>query len=372
MRAILIVLLCLLGRVPAWATDCRDFGPVTVAVIGGGNVFRWQTRPDGVDFVDKGVWRFPCAKLDSSISESTVTITAFRFDRSKFEFVLVDPRTESEKIDKTLSKGGMFVTSTKQFYRFGSNIATIGRIGKDAAKYSLLAPAGWWLNVDPVEPDGFLKIDGEEISTTFAKNQSAVVCLHDETLGHGDHDNVIAVWYYYNKGRYSYSNWTTRETAGASKKERLQKCKNVFQTTPRIVESRKDREELLNDKILSFSDGIQCLAKEDHTQAGIYDHINRQNADLPSKRQRVVLAADSRIGQQRRYYVVYFHTELSFYQIQAILLSDAFYGDAKPEWAVNLAGGERAGLLARGGKVPIEYGNVESDLPSILAVRRIP
>src|SRR5262249_16910943 len=146
--------------------------------------------------------------------------------------------------------------------------------------------------------------------------------------------NTIVVFSYYNKGRYAYSNWTDR------RKERLGLCKNVFQTGPRVVEREQDRTELLADHVVASDSTIQCLANEDK-RAGI---CARAAAD-PTKaagQQRIILAADDRpdqgLSEQRRYYVIYFHGELPFYQIQSILLSEKFYGDARPEWAVNLAG----------------------------------
>jgi hypothetical protein len=138
-----------------------------------------------------------------------------------------------------------------------------------------------------------------------------------------------------------------------------------------VIEREKDRPELFEEPALSNDSAIQCLKQEDKN-AGICARI----AVDPTKaagQQRVILAADDRPSQgpseRRRYYLLYFHGELPFYQIQSILLSDKFYEGAQPEWAINLAGGDRAGISIRVGRSYLQYGNLESDLPSLLSVR---
>jgi hypothetical protein len=132
---------------------------------------------------------------------------------------------------------------------------------------------------------------------------------------------------------------------------------------------------LLSEVSLVGNDSIECLADE-HKQAGICARPTSNPARAIGL-QRVLLAADNRpeqpaVSDRRRYYVIFFHNRLPFYQIQSILLSDKFYGDAKPEWAVNLAGGERAGISVRVNNNYVEYGNLEADLPSLMYVRRRP
>jgi hypothetical protein len=319
---------------------------------------------DGVQLVRNEAWKFPCANNTLGFVVPEIHLTAYRFDRRRFEFVLLDPAVEFGKIDtKNIDVGGTFLNSKKQFVRLGQNIGTIAELSATAGKFALLAPAGWWQDVDSTQSEGYLKINGKVLNRVFAANQSAILCLNDQmlpaNLGH-----TIVVFFYYNKGRYIYAKWDE------TKKERLAKCLNVFQTGPRIVEREKDREELLEEPALS-DDTITCLAKEDK-RAGIC----ARHATDPTKaagNQRVVVAADDRPGlnasERRRYYVIYFHGEIPFYQIQSILLSQKFYGDGKPEWAVNLAGGNRSGLSVRIDQGYEQYGNMESDLPSLLLVR---
>jgi hypothetical protein len=321
---------------------------------------RWTNVMEGVQAIRNELWRFPCANSVAGYNVPEVRLSAYRFDRKSFEFVLVDPAAEFDKLDtKKVDLGGTFLNSRKQFVRLGQNIGTIAEFSATAGKFALLAPAGWWQDVDPTQPEGYLKINGKVVSPVFAKNQSAIVCLDDRTLpesatlGH-----TIVTFFYYTKGKYAYANWD------GNRKERLTKCANVFQTGPRLVERERDREELVKESVLS-DDMITCLKKEDK-RAGV----------CPTKvigSQRVILAADDRpsmsVSDRRRYYLIYFHGELPLYQIQSVLLADKFYGDGKPEWAVNLAGGNRSGLSVRIEKQYVQYGNLESDLPSLLLIR---
>jgi hypothetical protein len=283
-----------------------------------------------------------------------------------FAFGLIDPATEIQKIDKKLDAGGAFLNRNNQYVRFGQNIATMAELAALPQDLSLIAPAGWGQDADPKQPDGYLKIRGKVLNPIFSREQSAVVCLDDQSLpedpelGPLGHPNTV--FFYYNRGKYSYVNWNGR------RKERLRECKDAFQTGPRIIERAKDRNELLQEPALSEEPTIQCLIQEDKN-AGIC-----ANSSKTSGQQRVVLAADDRaspaLADRRRYYVIYFHGPVPFYQIQSILLSEKFYHDAKPEWAVNLAGGNRSGLSVRVGKTYVQYGNLDSDLPSLLTVRR--
>jgi hypothetical protein len=321
---------------------------------------------DGVQLVRNEAWKFPCAKSTLGFVVPEIRLTAFRFDRKKFEFLLLDPASELAKIDtKKIDVGGAFLNGKKQFVRLGQNIGTIAEFSATVGKFALIVPAGWWQDVDSTQPEGYLKINGKVLNRVFAANQSAIVCLDDKTLPESENlGHTIVVFFYYNKGRYTYAKWDE------TRKERLTKCLNVFQTGPRIIEREKDRAELLEEPALS-DDTITCLAKEDN-RAGIC----ARHASDPTKaagNQRVVLAADDRpslsASERRRYYVIYFHGEIPFYQIQSILLSQKFYGDGKPEWAVNLAGGNRSGLSVRIDRGYEQYGNIESDLPSLMLIR---
>jgi hypothetical protein len=322
---------------------------------------RWINVMEGVQTVSNELWKFPCVNSTVGYTVEEARLSAYRFDRKHFEFVLVDPAAELKKLDKQkVDLGDTFISGRKQFVRLGQNIGTVAEFSTTAGKFALVAPAGWWQNVDATQPDGYLKINGEVISQVFAKNQSAILCLDDQTLpesamlGH-----TIVVFFYYNKGKYAYANWDE------TKKQRLTKCRNVLQTGPRIIERETDREGLFKEPALS-EDMHTCLRKEDK-RAGICP------PKATTGSQRVILAADNRPGigssERRRYYIIFFHGELPLYQIQSILLSDKFYGDGKPEWAVNLAGGNRSGLSVRIEKQYMQYGNVESDLPSLLLVR---
>ena len=327
---------------------------------------RWKNVMEGVQFVDKESWRFPCVNKTLGFVVPETRLTAYRFDRKKFEFVLLNPAAEVGKINtKKIDLGGTFLNSRKQFVRLGQNIGTIAEFSAVSGKFALLVPAGWWQDVDPKQPEGYLKIDGTVLSKVFSPAQSAILCLDDQTLpGSAELGHTIIVFFYYNIGRNAYAKWDE------DKRQRFTKCGNVFQTGPRIVERERDREELLRDPGLT-DDTITCLGREDK-RAGI---CARASSD-PTKaigNQRVVLAADDRpslgASERRRYYVIYFHNELPFYQIQSILLSDAFYRDGRPEWAVNLAGGNRSGISVRIDKSYEQYGNIELDLPSLLLVK---
>lgn len=358
-RSLVIFIVMLLGSMSAFA--CAE-------LTKSGD--RWGRVVDGVQSINNEVWRFPCAAKQLGFVVPEARLTAYRFERKNFEFVLLDPATEVKNIDrKKYDLGGAFLNRKKQFVRFGQNIGTIAEFSTTTGDFSLNVPAGWWQDTDSKLPDGYLKINGKVLNEIFAKNQSAVICLNDQSLSTSSTlGNTIAVWFYYNKGRYAYSNWSDR------RKERLRECRNVFQTGPRVLEREQDRTELLAEPAFSSDSTIQCLANE-AKHAGI---CGRAAAD-PTRaagQQRIILAADDRpdqgLSERRRYYIVYFHGELPFYQIQSILLSDKFYGDAGPEWAVNLGGGDRAGISIRVGNTYLQYGNLESDLPSLLSIRRRP
>jgi hypothetical protein len=330
---------------------------------------RWRQAVAGVEFVDNEAWSFPCAGKQRGFVTSEVRLTAYRFERRLFEFILVDPGEELKNIPPKFNIGGAFLDRRKQFIRFGQNIVTMGTFLPVKGDFSLYVAAGWWQDFDSTQSDGYLKINGNILNDIFARSQSAIICLDDRSLSTSSViGNTIAVLFYYNKGRYAYSNWSDR------RKERLRECRNVFQTGPRIVERQQDQAELLSEPAFLTDPSIQCLANEDKN-AGICARASTDTSAAAGK-QRVVLAADDRpgeeISQRRRYYIIYFHSELPFYQIQSILLSEAFYEDARPEWAVNLAGGDRAGIFVRYGANYRQYGNLESDLPSLLSVRRRP
>src|SRR4051794_26251434 len=83
---------------------------------------RWKQAAAGVEFVDKELWNFPCAPSKPGYTVPKARLTAFRFDRKQFEFILLDPRAELNKIDrKRYDLGGVFLNKSKQFMQLGQN-----------------------------------------------------------------------------------------------------------------------------------------------------------------------------------------------------------------------------------------------------------
>ncbi len=298
----------------------------------------WRPGIAGLEYLDRATFSCPQA-----------TITAIRFDSQRFGFALFDTHEEKRRIDQKLNRGGVFLDAKRQILRFGSNIATFANLGREADAVVAVTPASWWLDTEPVEVDGYLKIRNIEKNEVFG-TQTALICL-----GEDGGRSSATLFYFQRKGVFSNSNWPE------DKRRKFNACEHVFQSGPRIVEVAEERERLLVDGENAKNDRINCL-KNEHAQAGFCKVRNPAVA----ARQRIVLIAD----KKDRYYLVYFHEDLFFYDIQRILLSGSFYGDSTPVWAVNLAGGERAGMFVKFGTVRLEYGNLEADLPSVLAIRK--
>ena len=328
--SIIIISLSLVIPKAAKTADCAQ---------GGAFDSSWRRAVDGFEYIDRSI--FSCPKA---------TITAVRFDRRFFELGLLDAIEEQRFVNPKLNKGGVFLNARRQFVRFGANIATVSNVGRESGKLLAIVPASWWLDTDPIEADGYLKIRNKIKSDVFG-SQNTLICLNE---GVTPGDDVILL-YYQRKGVFAISNWPK------AKRERLDGgCTHVFQTEPRIVET-PFRQDVLSDPANSGNPRIMCL-KDQPPKVGICRPANPSAPGL----QRVVLLLDLK----GRFYLIYFHDEIPFFDIQTILLSKNFYLDTSPDWAVNLAGGERAGIFVEVGNTRFEYGNLESDLPSLLVVRR--
>jgi hypothetical protein len=207
----------------------------------------------------------------------------------------------------------------------------------------IVVNAGWSAS-EASEPLGFLKIDGRLVSDYATLDAlSALFCVDDTTSPakeHYSHQTPVVFYYWVPGAKVCGCDGKTWDPQPIN--ERLLQCENVVQVGPRVVETGFDK---------------TCPLK-----TGISPRSLKRG---PSRRTILVVAPKE---GKRKTYVLVTSNPAQLYDLQQGLLAGRLDKN-EAYWAVALSGGASSGMLVRDSGKILEFGELDSELSSVLFVR---
>ncbi len=226
-----------------------------------------------------------------------------------------------------------------------------------------LAPGGFPASERKPINLGFLKTDGVTLSQVLNDGPSAILCLDSPKYMNKGYQFQLPVFYRPDEG---------------SQQELLSKCRDAVQVGLRILEDPNSRAKE-NSTLLTYK---RSKKNGDLDPQQVYLGIPAKFASRSTPYFRTVFALDEPGRDDpdeksrevaRNAYIIVTETPVTLWEVQNLLTSPAFYANDQyaPYWAVNLVGGDYAGLVlkpAGSDAKPIGIGNTVITQASILAV----
>lgn len=322
-----------------------------------GNHVKWQVV-DGRDHFETALaqtWILPQGSRTEKFQFS-----AIRFDLGYFQLKLIgvsdfvkrNPKQIAGPQNANSSLSSLFELGLKAIYDakpFGDIVA--------------LAPAGFPASERKPINLGLLKTDDITLSQLLNDGPSAVLCLDSPK--------------YMNKG-YQFQLPVFYRPDESSQQELISKCRDAVQVGPRILEDPNSLAKA-NSTLLTYK---RTKKNGDLDPQPVYLGIQAKFASRSTPYFRTVFALDEPGRDDpdeksrkvaRNAYIIVTETPVTLWELQNLLTSPAFYANDQyaPYWAVNLVGGDYAGLVLKlpgGDAKPLGIGNTVITQASILAV----
>ena len=189
-----------------------------------------------------------------------------------------------------------------------------------------------------------MRIDGKPYADFEDKESlSAILCLHSPVPRYNDYDYQVPIFY---------------KTDQQWQVDKANECRDAVQVGPRIIEDPSKRQE---------PRGIQSIEQNIRPSIRVIFAIDNPLRSFPSKS-----AVNNKLRENARdAFIIVTENDVHLWDVQEMLLSPDFYGeDAKPAWAINMAGGAPSGLVVADprGKDPTRIGNSSGIIGSALVV----
>jgi hypothetical protein len=305
------------------------------------NTVKWESKEEGFAVAAKQTWHLPPGGKTSRFGFSAV-----RFHLGYFELRLLgieefskthrDKLTKSQNIDASL---------------FDLGLKAVYTVNPFNRPIRAVAPAGFLASERKPVNLGLLKVNGKTFSSLLDDGPSAVFCLQSPNPQFADAPFQVPIFYRLNDDRFA-------------------KCSSAVQVGPRILEDPNATKKPPNTITYVRKDN---KGKDDSRT--IYLGIPERSANS-SPFFRTVFAVDDPGREEkeakknaRNGYLIVTQTSVTLWDIQHMLTSPAFYSNEHfaPHWALNLVGGDYAGLII-GGRPDPYIGNVDVTQASVLAV----
>jgi hypothetical protein len=287
------------------------------------------------------------------------TFSAVRFHLGYFELRLLGIAEFSKRISEQTSREKVVSTRSSRAsvdfgLKFVYNANPFDRPIRALAAGGFPAIEGRPVNL------GFLKVDKHILSEFDLEGPSAVFCLHSPRPAYSQFKYQVPVFYRSNDNRFK-------------------DCSDAVQVGPRILEdpSRIAKDRPGGEKVISY---FRKNAKGLPDPQPVYLGIPEKDAKR-TPYYRTILAVDEpgrdedKINPRntaRNAYFIVTETSVTLWEIQEMLVNPAFYANelVAPYFAINLVGGDYAGLLVKDpGKGEVQgFGNVDITQASVFAV----
>ncbi len=349
----------LVGFCPAWSQDRS--GKVT-----------WTMIDDHLEFADSQDWRVRHTPANAEAHK--FKFFAVRFHLGYFELHLIEMadfvRTYQDKIALTQHANKNLSALLSLGLRAVFDAQPFG--GRTVA----VAPAGFPTEVRETANYGLLKVNGTIRSQYLPDGPSAILCLDNPPPGKSFAYQIPA---FFRSDEKFWSNQIEQQA--------FTRCRDAVQVGPRILEDPNaiskvvTKRETYKRKTNSTENCINDVE--------IYPGIPETAANF-TPYYRTIFAVDDpgRCGEvtsretARNGYLIVTASPISLWDAQDMLKNADFYAkdEYAPRWAINLAGGDYAGLVvARRASLtaelytdPFEVGSVNATQSSVIVVTRRP
>jgi hypothetical protein len=305
----------------------------------------WHSIQNGFELAERQTW-------DTGEKSAKFTFSAARIHLGYFELKLASTAQLAQQFRDKFVRAQQVRPSL-----FDLGLSNILRVDPFSRKTQAIASAGFPLSeLTPIN-SGFLKIDGRQITPFDEQGPSAVFCLHSANPKYAKLPYQLPVFY-------------------RSDDSRFHNCRDAVQAGPRILEDpntiKADRPS--SDQVVTYN---RKKPNGELEQVELYRGITK--SDSHARFFRTIFAVDEPGRNEkeprknaRNAYILVTHDSVALWDIQTMLLSPAFYANPQyaPRWALNLVGGDYAGLMVRKTKEGVGFGNVDITQASLLLVFR--
>ncbi|OIQ76392.1 hypothetical protein GALL_419280 [mine drainage metagenome] len=287
--------------------------------------------------------------------------SAIRFHLGYFQIKLVGIADFAEQHSKELAVSQKIDPSLNALFELG--LRAVLR-AKPFDQIMAVVPAGFPASEKKPINLGLLRIDGTTQSQLLDDGPSAILCL-DSPRYHGQgYQFQLPVFY---------------RTSEIRQQDLIRQCRDAVQVGPRILEDPYSisKEGTAQQSYMRTKNGVS-------KPWPIYLGIPSKMATSRAAYFRTIIALDdpgrddSKEGDgkgkdvARNAYAIVTETPVTLWEVQNMLSSPGFYSDDRyaPYWAINLVGGDYAGLIVKGTGPDRTFGNVDITQASVLAIVR--
>jgi hypothetical protein len=315
------------------------------------------------EIAEKQTWNVRSKTADGKIS--SFVFTAVRFHLGFYQLRLVNVSDFAKSKRERLARQQNIDPELGALLKVG--IRAILEATRVDEPVVAIAPAGFPAETTNLGNFGLLKIDKSLVVPLREDGPSAILCLDNPPRGASK--------------RYEFQipAFIRLETEKTRREELLERCASAVQVGPRILEDPIEvtsgrvspvRSEIFERKgtpnLIKVNLGISDKGVNYRPYVRTIFAVDEPNRNDPNQYSRT---------NARNAYLIVTETPVTLWEIQDMLKSRDFYANEEyaPHWAINLPGGDYAGLAftqSKDGQVVTEAGNVQSSQSAVLVVTR--
>lgn len=320
------------------------------------DLVNWKPIGEKIELAEDQLWKV--RKVPDRAVRRSFRFTALRFHLGYYRVQLIDVTEFANKERERLAKTQNMDKEFGALLRFG--LKAIFDASPFEQRTVAVAPAGFPSESGATFNAGLLKVSNTTRVGLDDDGPSAVLCM----------DNAP------NRDLYQYQVPAFFRTSTPKQRlnSLLEKCRDAVQVGPRILEDSKEVESGRVDfRSLRYSRSKPRCDESENIE--VYLGIP-ESAARHTPYPRVIFAVDEpgrcadvwKREAARNAYIIFTHTPVTLWDIQDMLVSPDFYVDKNiaPHWAVNLVGGDYAGLVYEKKAV----GSINATQSSVLFVLR--
>jgi hypothetical protein len=302
----------------------------------------WRQIQHGFEVAEKQKW-------EGGEKSASFRFSAMRIHLGYFELKLASIPQLSQQFRDKFARAQRVRPSL-----FDLGLNNIFRVDPFDRSIQAIASAGFPVSERQAISSGFLKIDGRQLMPFDEQGPSAVFCLHSPNPRYATLPYQVPVFY-------------------RSGDSRFKDCRDAIQVGPRILE---DPNTIVADKPSSEQIVVYDREKPNGEREKVELYLAITKTD-EARFFRTIFAVDEpgrdekeQRNNARNAYVIVTHDSVALWDVQTMLLNSAFYANPHfaPRWALNLVGGDYAGLMVRDSRKGLGFGNVDVTQASVVVV----